>query len=125
MRRIVLAIMVLTMASPAMAANWVYIAKGVDGSSFYYDSESVKPYGTTIIQVWAKHIPVRTPTEKTAYVETLIYYNCAEWTSAMRSQSKFQTDASFTGAEDPYASLHMSPIRPETIDEVYLTKLCP
>lgn len=124
MRKLMLGVMLAMMTTPAIGAAWVSIGKGGYGSSFYYNSESLKSYGTTMIQVWTKEFPAPKPTEQTAYYETLMYYNCTEGTSAIRSQSKFKKDLTYTESEDPYASLHMSPIRPETMDEIFLKKLC-
>lgn len=127
MRTLIIGAMLAAIAGQASAATWVPIGTTETGWVMYFDSLTVKPVGTstTVLQVWIKTEHPPKPADFVARTMTLSYYNCTENTTATRSHTVFKRDGISKPWENPYAILSMSPVVPETMDEMIMKRVCP
>jgi len=90
-------------ATPAFAANWVYITSVKSGTFHYYDADTIRRSGN-YVTVWEKRDHSFDKTVKARETKTQIRFNCAERTLTVLDFTKHYPDGK-TGAGEGIRTL--------------------
>jgi len=110
-------------ATPAFAANWVYVGESVSNAVWYYDSDSLQRSGDEVT-VWKKldHSRDQTTKIRTALVRTR--YDCAERTDTLLARVSYFPDGTSNSAEWSRYEQTADTIFPESMAEAMLKAVC-
>lgn len=110
------ALILLAIAQPAMAANWLRVGNSPNGITSYVDLSSIKMHGQ-YKRSWIKKTFPKDPKMYNATSEVVLYYvNCSELSSAVKSFVIFDSShrTVFNGTNEE-SKLDFVPNAPETI----------
>lgn len=119
------AVVLLAMAQPALAANWVHVATSNDGNADYIDTQSLAVHGK-YRTVWTKSV-YKTPQAPKygAYDLIFEYFDCSERVSAVKSGVTYNTSGvTVTSSSATDAQLNFTPIVPESIADAESRYVC-
>ncbi|MFM8543365.1 MAG: surface-adhesin E family protein [Chakrabartia sp.] len=110
-------------ATPAFAANWVYVGESVNNAVLYYDADSIQRSGNQVT-VWKKldHRRDRTTKIRTALSRTR--YDCAERTDTLLARVSYYADGPSKSAEWSRSEQTADTIFPESMAEAMLEAVC-
>ena len=110
-------------ATPAFAANWVYVGESVNNAVWYYDADSIQRSGDQVT-VWKKldHTRDRTTKIRTALSRTR--YDCAERTDTLLARVSYYADGTSKSAEWSRYEQTADTIFPESMAEAMLEAVC-
>lgn len=118
------AIAVLVMAAtPACAANWVYVATDADGSDFYYDADTIVSSGNQVT-VWEKLDHSRDKTVKERQRKMRYRYDCAQRTSTLLDSIVYYPDGKTSSFTWSAYEQETKPIVPDTVGDVTFKAAC-
>jgi len=110
-------------ATPAFAANWVYVATNDVGSDYYYDSDTIQRSGNQVM-VWERWDHSRDKKTKERERKVRFRYDCAEKTSTLLDVIMYYPDG--TNGSVTFATYEQKPhpLAPETAGEDKLEAVC-
>ncbi|MFM7008200.1 MAG: surface-adhesin E family protein [Betaproteobacteria bacterium] len=110
-------------ATPAFAANWVYVGESVNNAVWYYDADSIQRSGDQVT-VWKKldHSRDRTTKIRTALSRTR--YDCGERTDTLLARVSYYVDGTSKSAEWSRYEQTADTIFPESMAEAMLEAVC-
>lgn len=115
--------MLATIATPAFAANWVYVLTNDTGTVYYYDSDTIQRSGQWVI-VWEKWDHSRDKTVPQREQKIRWRYDCAGRTSTPLQLTKyFPNRTNETITWETYQQ-KAAAIIPETVGEAQLKAVC-
>ncbi len=113
----------LLAASPAFAANWVYVTTDTDGTVYYYDADTVQRSGNQVT-VWEKWDHSRDKTIKERERKRQYQYDCAESTSTLLHSIIYYPDGTVRSVAYKTYEQEADPIVPDTIGAVGFEAVC-
>ena len=119
----VLAVVALTVASPAMAANWVKLMEDQRGTD-YYDSDSVGKIVSGYRTIWQRIIYADKSSFNTEAV-LLLYFDCQNSSSAVKSEFQIHSNGTTDQQTVGTNALQFEPIVPGTLYEHLMKMVCP
>ena len=110
-------------ATPAFAANWVYITSVKSGTFHYYDADTIRRSGN-YVTVWEKRDHSFDKTVKARETKTQIRFNCAERTLTVLDFTKYYPDGKTETTTVPRYQHEVQSVIPDTIGETILKAVC-
>lgn len=110
-------------ATPAFAANWIYVAENGNGAVFYYDTETMQRSGNEVT-VWQRQDYSRDRTQKAREGRMLKRYNCVARTVTLISGINYFPNGTSESFDIPHFRQEASSIVPETMAEGVLQAVC-
>jgi len=113
----------LMAATPAFAANWVYVTTHDNGADYYYDSDTIQRSGNQVT-VWRKLDHSRNNAVKYREEKDQYRYDCSRRTYTLLSAIIYYPDGKVEAFTWQTHEQEITPIAPETVSEVVLEAVC-
>ncbi len=110
-------------ATPAYAANWVYVTTDVNDTDFYYDADTIVRSGNQVT-VWEKFDHSRDKTVKERERKRRYRYDCAQRTSALLDSIIYYPDGKSSSFTWNAYEQETKPIVPDTVGDVTFKAVC-
>ena len=124
MRSAIVGVLLLGLAYPASAANWVHLGTSTSRTDFYLDVDSVRNQGS-YVAAWEKRDATRDASVDFREAKALYYYNCSARTTALKQWIMYDAQGSVTASStNPDYRLEWSEAIPETVSETFLNAVC-
>lgn len=117
------AIALVMAATPAFAANWVYLTTTNNGTDMYYDADTIARSGNQVT-VWEKLDHSQDKTFKQRQQTTLIRYDCAGRTRTLLHIISYYPDGTNKSFTFETYEQEAEPIAPGTLGEGKLEAIC-
>ena len=113
----------LSLANPAIAANWVRLGTSSSGSVIYIDNDSIRRDGGMVLY-WVRFDASEDAT--VSWRESKQYYktDCNAWTSVLLSYVEYDPQGSVVDSGTMPEYSPMKPVVPETVSEAFATYAC-
>ena len=118
--KLIAATALIMAATPAFAANWVYVLTDSNGTVIYYDADTIQRSGKWVT-VWEKWDHSRDKTVKEREKKIRVAYDCVQRTSANLSAFFYYPDGKIKTFD---FKNEQSPLAPETVGEAALEAVC-
>lgn len=92
--KLIVAAALVMAATPATAANWVYVLTSSKGTVYYYDADTIQRSGNQVT-VWEKWDHSRDKTVKERETKVRYRYNCAERTGTLLQLTQYYPNGKF------------------------------
>ena len=106
-------------ATPAYAANWVYVTTGGNNTEHYYDADTIRRAGNQVT-VWEKVDHPRDKTVKWREAKDRYRYDCAERTSTLLNSINYYPNVENESFTWETYEQKTRPIVPGTVAETIL-----
>ena len=110
-------------ATPAFAADWVYVTTGEDGTVYYYDADTVRRSGNQVT-VWENWDHSRDKTTEYRERKVQIRYDCAERTITFLYSIAYYPDGTSKSFTWKTYEQETDPVAPATLGESRLEAAC-
>ena len=110
-------------ATPAFAANWVYVGSDINLSVWYYDADTIQRSGN-LITVWKKIDTSRDKTEKRSQNISRQRYDCSKRTVTFLNSTSYYPDGTIKSFTWETYEQETDPIIPESMAETMLEAVC-
>jgi hypothetical protein len=117
------AIALVMAATPAFAANWVYVTTHNNGADYYYDSDTIQRSGNQVT-VWRKLDHSRNKTVKYREEKSQYRYDCSRRTYTLLNIIIYYPDGKVESFTWKTHEQEIEPIAPETVSEAVLEAVC-
>lgn len=110
-------------ATPAFAADWIYVCTSKGGSVYYYDADTIQRSANQVT-VWEKSDHSRDKTSKWREAKDRYRYDCAERTGVLLDGTSYYPDGKIeTHTFESYEQKARS-ITPDTVEEAQFEAVC-
>lgn len=110
-------------ATPAFAANWVYMTTDVNGTDYYYDADTIQRSGNQVT-VWLKWDHSSDKTVKERRKTSRHRFDCAERTGTLLDVIIYYPDGTSKSATWEAYEQEAELIAPDTLGEDRLLTVC-
>ncbi len=119
--KLIAATALIMAATPAFAANWVYVLTDSNGTVIYYDADTIQRSGKWVT-VWEKWDHSRDKTVKEREKKIRLTYDCVQRTSTNLSAIYYYPDEK--NKTFNFKTSEQSFVAPETVGEATLEAVC-
>ena len=120
--KLIVATALVLVATPAFAANWVYVTNS-RGAYFYYDSATIQHSGNGVT-VWEKYDFSRDKTVKQRETKALYRYNCADRARTLLTYTNYFPDGKIEVFNIQTYQQQEQAAAPDTVAEKMLEAVC-
>ena len=110
-------------ATPAFAANWIYVLTADSGTVYYYDSDTIQRSGKWVT-VWERWDHSRDKTVKQRESKVRYRYDCAERTSTPLQLTEYYPNGTIETITWEARQQEAAAIIPETVGEAQFEAVC-
>jgi hypothetical protein len=110
-------------ATPAFAADWIYVTTNVHGSVLYYDADTIQRSGSQVT-VWEKSDHSRDKTTVWREAKDRYRYDCAERTRTLLHSTNYYPDGKVESLTYETYEQKVRPITPDTVGEAQFEAVC-
>ena len=110
-------------ATPAFAANWIYVTQSNVGTVSYYDVDTIQRSGNQVT-VWEKRDESRNKTVKHREMTLRERFHCSERTFTTLNITTYYPDGTNKSANLETYEQKAEPIAPDTMGEAVLEAVC-